>query len=106
VAIDGATATIAVDHATAGAVYNVVTVMGANEIALDEDKPRYSAHFLNRFDPAPEGCHYRLIADIEPRGVWRALRWLVPAIARWQLQRYVLAPMQRAAEVSATSAAS
>jgi hypothetical protein len=100
VATDGTTSTVEVDHATAGTVRNVVTVTAPNQIALDEDKPLYSAHFVNRFDPTPEGCRYQLIADIELRGAWRALSWLVPAIARRQLQRSVLAPMQRAAEAS------
>jgi hypothetical protein len=104
VAIDGATATIAVDHAKDGTVYNTVTVVGPNAVALEEEKERYTAHYLNHFDPAPEGCRYRLIADIELRGRWRVLRWLVPAIARRQMQRYILEPMQRAAE--ATSAVS
>ncbi|HEU4610958.1 MAG TPA: SRPBCC family protein [Kofleriaceae bacterium] len=99
---DGRVTTVDVDHATAGTVRNVVTVTGPHEITLDEDKPRYHARFVNRFDPVPGGCRYTVTADIALHGALRALRWLVRPIARRQIRRFVIEPMQaRAASLSA-----
>ncbi len=102
VSTDGPVTTVDVDHATAGTVRNVVTVTGPHEITLDEIKPRYHARFVNRFEPVAGGCRYTVTADIALHGALRALRWLVRPIARRQIRRFVLEPMQaRAANLSA-----
>jgi hypothetical protein len=95
---NGATTTLDVDHATAGVVPNIVTVASPHEIVLDEVKPHYRARFVNRFEPDPAGCRYVVAADVVLRGALRALDWLAPPIMRSRIQRFVLAPVQRAAE--------
>ncbi len=91
---DGRVTTVDVDHATAGCVRNIVTLTGPDEITLDEVKPHYHAHFINRFEPVPGGCRYTVVADIVLHGALRALRWLAPPIARRQIRRFVIEPMQ------------
>ncbi|MGE0869745.1 MAG: SRPBCC family protein [Kofleriaceae bacterium] len=100
IAHHGSSTTVDVDHATAGIVKNVVTVVSPTEIMLDELKPAYRARFINRFEPVPEGCCYTVVADVVLRGALRALNWLAPSIARSRIKRYVIAPMQKAVEAS------
>ena len=47
---EGGRTRLEVDHATEGKVLNVLTVISANEIRLDEWKARYEATFINRFE--------------------------------------------------------
>lgn len=100
---NGKTSTVDVEHATAGTVRNVVTVTSPREIVLEEEKPRYKARFVNRFMPASAGSRYVMSGDIVLRGPWRFLGWLARPVVRRQMQRYTLAPMQRAAESTGTS---
>jgi hypothetical protein len=97
---DGATTTVDVEHASAGVVPNVLTVTGPREIVLDEIKPHYRARFVNRFEARDDGCRYVVIADVVLRGALRALGWVAAPIVRSRIQRFVLAPMQQAAEAT------
>jgi len=94
----GAKRTIEVDHATAGKVINVMTVVSPREIQLEEWKPRYDARFVNIFDPVDGGTRYTVTAEVALKGALRLLTAIVAPIVRWQMKRFVLAPMQALAE--------
>jgi hypothetical protein len=96
--VQGATRRIAVDHATAGQVVNVMTIVSPREIRLDEVKPRYDARFVNLFDPDPRGTRYTVVADIELRGLLRKLTAFARPLVRHQIARFILRPLKAMAE--------
>jgi hypothetical protein len=98
VADDGQRKTIEVDHATEGKVINVMMVVSSREIRLEEFKRRFNARFINRFEPAGQGTRYSIVADVQLKGVARALAPLLPPIVRARLNRFVLEPMRAAVE--------
>jgi Polyketide cyclase / dehydrase and lipid transport len=95
----GATTILEVDHASAGKVINVMTLISPREIRLEECKPRYDAVFLNRFEPDPEGTRYTVTVEIALKGALRLLAPLVPPIACRKIERFVLRPIKARAEV-------
>ena len=95
---DGHRKTIEVDHATEGKVINIMMVVSPQEIQLEEFKPRFDARFINRFEPAGQGTRYSIVADVQLKGVARALAPLVPPIVRARLNRFVFEPMRAAVE--------
>jgi hypothetical protein len=95
---DGQRKTIEVDHATEGKVINIMMVVSPHEIRLEEFKRRFDARFINRFEAAGQGTRYSIVADVQLKGVARALVPLVPPIVRTRLNRFVLEPMRAAVE--------
>ena len=97
-AYDGQRKIIEVDHATEGKVINIMMVVSPHEIWLEEFKRRFDARFINRFEAACEGTRYSIVADVQLKGMARALAPLVPRIVRARLNRFVLEPMRAAVE--------
>jgi 2-polyprenyl-3-methyl-5-hydroxy-6-metoxy-1,4-benzoquinol methylase len=95
---DGQRKTIEVDHATEGKVINIMMVVSPHEIRLDEFKHRFDARFINRFEAAGQGTRYSIVADVQLKGMVRALAPLAPPIVRARLKRFVLEPMRAAVE--------
>jgi hypothetical protein len=94
---DGQRKTIEVDHATEGKVINIMMVLSPREIRLEEFKRRFDARFINRFEAVGQGTRYSIVADVQLKGVARALAPLAPPIVRARLNRFVLEPMRAAA---------
>jgi 2-polyprenyl-3-methyl-5-hydroxy-6-metoxy-1,4-benzoquinol methylase len=95
---DGQRKTIEVDHATEGKVINIMMVVSPHEIRLDEFKRRFDARFINRFEAAGQGTRYSIAADVQLKGMARALAPLAPLIVRARLNRFVVEPMRAAVE--------
>lgn len=95
---DGPRKTVEVDHATEGKVINIMMVVSPHEIRLEEFKRRFDARFINRFEAAGQGTRYSIVAEVQLKGVARALGPLVTPIVRARLKRFVLEPMRAAAE--------
>ena len=98
VADDGQRKTIEVDHATEGKVINIMMVVSAHEIRLEEFKRRFDARFINRFQAAGQGTRYSIVADVQLKGLARGLAPLAPPIVRARLNRFVVEPMRAAVE--------
>jgi hypothetical protein len=92
------TKAIEVDHAKAGRVLNLMTVLSADEIRLDEFKPHYEARFINRFEPDARGTRYTVIADVQLKGVLRLLSLIAPPFVRRRIAKFVLRPIKAMAE--------
>jgi hypothetical protein len=95
---EGSSKTIEVDHATEGKVVNVMTVLSPDEIRLEEHKRRYDARFVNRFEPHAQGTRYTVAAEVALKGPLRLLAAIARPIVRWQIDRFVLRPMQALVE--------
>ena len=95
---DGQRKTVEVDHATEGKVINIMMVVSPHEIRLEEFKRRFDARFINQFEAAGQGTRYSIVAEVQLKGVARALAPLAPPIVRARLNRFVLEPMRAAAE--------
>jgi hypothetical protein len=95
---DGQRKTIEVDHATEGKVINIMMMVSPHEIRLEEFKRRFDARFINRFEAAGQRTRYSIVAEVQLKGVARALSPLAPPIVRARLNRFVLEPMRAAAE--------
>jgi hypothetical protein len=99
---DGTT-TLRIDHRE-GVVINVLTVVSATELRLQEFKKKYDAIFLNRFESVLEGTRYTVVADISLKGGYRFLASFVGWYIRRQIRIFVIEPVKRAAERSPTAA--
>ncbi len=95
------TQAIEVDHAKAGRVLNLMTVLSADEIRLDEFKPNYEARFINRFEPDARGTLFTVIADVQLKGVLRLLSLIAPPIVRRRIAKFILGPIKAMAEAAA-----
>jgi hypothetical protein len=95
---EGGRTRLEVDHVSEGKVLNILSVISANEIRLDEWKPRYEATFINRFEAHPNGTRCSVFAEVALKG----LTWLLTPVAapfvRRRLHRHVLRPMKLRAE--------
>ena len=92
------TKAIEVDHTKAGRVLNLMTVLSADEIRLDEFKPHYEARFINRFEPDGRGTRYTVIADVQLKGVLRLLSLIAPPFVRRRIAKFILGPIKAMAE--------
>jgi hypothetical protein len=98
---EGGRTRIEVDHAVEGKVLNVMTVVSANEVRLDEWKSRYEATFMNRFEPHPKGTRYSVFAEVALKGpLWLLTPFAAPLV-RARLDRSVLRPLKVFAEQTA-----
>jgi SAM-dependent methyltransferase len=95
---DGQRKTIEVDHATEGKVINIMMMVSPHEIRLEEFRRRFDARFINRFEAIGQRTRYSIVAEVQLKGVARALGPLAPPIVRARLNRFVLEPMRAAAE--------
>lgn len=93
----GADRTLEIDHVE-GRVVNEMHVVARNEIVLAEWKRRYTARFTNRFDPAPGGTLYTLVADVKLRGPLQVLAPIAGPIVRSRMRRFVVDPLRDAVE--------
>jgi hypothetical protein len=92
------TKAIEVEHATAGRVLNLMTVISPGEIRLEEFKPHYDARFTNRFDVDARGTRLTVFADVQLKGPLRLLAPIARPIVRRRIAKFVLAPLKRRAE--------
>lgn len=95
------TKAIEVEHATAGRVLNLMTVISPGEIRLEEFKPHYDARFTNRFDVDEGGTRLTVFADVQLKGPLRLLAPIARAILRRRIAKFVLRPLKRSAESAA-----
>jgi hypothetical protein len=94
------TQAIEVDHAKAGRVLNLMTVLSPAEIRLDEFKPHYEARFINRFEADGRGTRYTVIADVQLKGILRLLSLIAPPFVRRRIAKFVLGPIKAMAEAA------
>ena len=97
------TKAIEVDHAKAGRVLNLLTVISPGEIRLEEFKPFYDARFTNRFEADAHGTRYTVEADVQLKGPLRLLTPLARPFVRRQIAKFVLGPMKAMAEAHGTA---
>jgi hypothetical protein len=75
-----------------------------DRVDLWESKRLYDATFTNRFEPRGDDTRYVVAADVRLKGAARMAAVLGPLLAgyiRYQMRRFVLEPMRRAAEAAA-----
>ena len=94
----GNSVVLEVDHRTAGKVRNELRVEPKRRLELVENKRRYDARFINRFEPAPEGSRIVVTGDIRLKGLARLLAPFLGWYARRLIQRFTLQPIKIAAE--------
>jgi len=95
------TKAIEVDHATAGRVLNLMTVLSDGAIRLQEFKPRYDALFTNRIDADAAGTRFTVFADVQFKGALRLLRPFARRIVRRRIAKLLLQPLKATAESAA-----
>ena len=95
----GDTTTLRIDHRE-GVVINILTVVSATELRLQEFKKKYDAIFVNRFESVHAGTRYTVVADISLKGGYRFLAPFLRWYIRRQIRIFVLEPVKRAAEPS------
>ncbi len=93
---------IEVEHKQAGRVPNTLIELSDTEIVLEERKKKFSASFLNRFEPTGGGTRYVIQAYISLNGIYQFLKPLLTGYVRRQaikqIRNHVLAPLKTAAE--------
>jgi hypothetical protein len=99
------TQAIEVDHARAGRVLNLLTVLSSDEIRLDEFKPHYDARFTNRFEPDARGTRFTVIADVQLKGILRLFALIARPFVRRRIAKFVLRPIKARAEADRASGA-
>ncbi|HMF44635.1 MAG TPA: SRPBCC family protein [Polyangia bacterium] len=92
------TKAIEVEHAKAGRVLNLLTVISPGEIRLEEFKPFYDARFTNRFEADAHGTRYTVEADVQLKGPLRLLTPIARPFVRRRIAKFVLGPMKAMAE--------
>jgi hypothetical protein len=97
------TKAIEVDHATAGRVLNLLTVVAPGEIRLEEFKRHYDARFTNRFEADANGTRYTVEADVQLKGALRLLTPIARPFVRRRIAKFVLRPMKTMAEAHAAA---
>ena len=94
------TQAIEVDHAQAGRVLNLMTVVSPDEIRLEEFKPHYEARFTNKFEPTAEGTRFTVFADVQLKGILRPLSLIARPFVRRRIAKFVLGPLKAKAEAT------
>jgi hypothetical protein len=95
VSASGQYVTLSVDHAE-GRIMNILMVVSSKEVRLYEEKLRYDASFIHRFEATVGETRYTVVADVM---VKRPIHLLAPVLRpyiKWQMRRYILEPMRRA----------
>jgi Polyketide cyclase / dehydrase and lipid transport len=101
---EGATLVLEVDHLE-GKVVNELTVRSPGEIDLWEEKRRYDARFLNRFEAVPGGTRFTVSGEVFLKGWARLLQPFLGGYVRRQMRRLQLQPVKAEAEARARWAA-
>jgi len=101
---EGPTLVLEVDHVQ-GKVVNELTVRPPAALDLWEEKRRYDARFLNRFEPVPGGTRFTVRGEIHLKGWARLLQPFLRDYVRRQMQRLQLQPVKAEAEAQARQAA-
>jgi hypothetical protein len=101
---EGPKLVLEVDHVE-GKVVNELTVRPPDTLDLWEEKRRYEARFLNRFETVPGGTRFTAGGDIYLKGWARLLQPLLRGYVRRQLRQLQLQPVKAEAEARARRAA-
>ncbi|HXU00620.1 MAG TPA: SRPBCC family protein [Polyangia bacterium] len=99
------TQAIEVDHARAGRVLNLLTVLSSDEIRLDEFKPHYDARFTNRIEADGRGTLFTVTADVQLKGILRLFALIARPFVRRRIAKFVLRPIKVIAEARSTDGA-
>jgi hypothetical protein len=94
---EGAKLVLAVDHVE-GRVLNELVVRPPDAIDLWEEKRRYDARFLNRFEEVPGGTRFTVSGEVFLKGWARLLRPFLGGYVRRQMERLQLQPVKAQAE--------
>lgn len=97
---EGAKLVLQVDHVE-GKVINELVVRPPDAIDLWEEKRRYDAWFLNRFETVPGGTRFTVRGEIYLKGWARLLRPFLSGFVRRQMRRLQLQPVRAEAEARA-----
>ena len=100
---EGAKLVLEVDHVE-GKVVNELVVRPPDTLELWEEKRRYDARFLNRFEPAPGGTRFTACGEVYLKGWNRLLQPLLRGYVRQQMERLQLQPVRAEAEARARPA--
>ena len=94
---EGPRLVLEVDHVE-GKVLNELVVHPPDQLDLWEEKRRYDARFLNRFENVPDGTRFTVRGEIHLKGWARLLQPFLRGFARRQMQRLQLQPVKAEAE--------
>jgi Polyketide cyclase / dehydrase and lipid transport len=97
---EGPKLVLEVDHVE-GKVVNELVVRPPDQLELWEEKRRYDARFLNRFEPVPGGTRFTAHGEIHLKGWARLLRPFLRGYARRRMRRLQLQPVKAEAEARA-----
>ena len=97
---EGPKLVLEVDHVE-GKVINELLVRPPDQLELCEEKRRYDARFLNRFERVPGGTRFRVRGEIHLKGWARLLQPLIGGYVRRQMRRRQLQPVKAEAEARA-----
>ena len=95
---EGSKLVLEVDHVE-GKVINELVVRPPDQLDLWEEKRRYDARFLNRFESIPDGTQFTVRGEIHLKGWAKLLQPFLRGYVRRQMQRLQLQPVK--AEVEA-----
>jgi hypothetical protein len=97
---EGPKLVLEVDHVE-GKVINELVVRPPDQLDLWEEKRRYDARFLNRFENVPDGTRFTVRGEIHLKG-WARLLWpFLGGYVRRQMRRFQLQPVKAEAEARA-----
>ena len=97
---EGPKLVLEVDHVE-GRVLNELVVRPPDQLDLREEKRRYDARFLNRFENVPDGARFTARGELHLKGWARLLRPFLRGYVRRQMQRLQLQPVKAEAEACA-----
>jgi hypothetical protein len=89
-----------VDHVE-GKVVNELVVLPPDALDLWEEKRRYDARFLNRFESVPDGTRFTVRGEIHLKGWARLLQPFLRGYVHRLMQRLQLQPVKAEAEARA-----
>src|SRR5690606_12040858 len=81
-----------------GKVVNLIEVVSPDEVRIEEQKRKYVAVFLYRFEDVAGGTRLIVNGEARLRGLLRLIAPLLRPYMRRQIYRYVLQPMKSYAE--------
>jgi hypothetical protein len=97
---EGPKLALEVDHVE-GKVLNELVVRAPDQLDLWEEKRRYDARFLNRFESIPDGTRFTVSGELHLKGWARLLQPFLRGYVRRQMRRLQLQPVKAEAEARA-----